>query len=133
MRLIGVELPAGVTSGDVAAIRLDAISVLVGANDSGKTRFLRSIAAGLDAADVARAHEGPPNRLPRFYVELDESPGRWLDEELDVSGRREVPFLPDRRLFGRALTGDKFMLEIEVAHEGRLGELDILDRRLLLL
>lgn len=100
MRLVGVQLPPAVVGGDGAFIRLDDVSVLLGANDTGKTRILRAVSNGLAAVDIGP--RGDDATRPSFYVRLDASPSRWLDEEWDYTGGRgEVHFLEDRRIFGR--------------------------------
>src|SRR4051794_2118967 len=114
MQLTAIEIPPAVTGGEPGLVQLGAVSALLGANDSGKSRLLRSIARALDFGyrDRARLSE-----RPRLFVELDESPGRWLDEERDHAGRPEVHFLPERTFFGRPLVGDPFEIEIRLPHD----------------
>src|SRR4051794_2758352 len=98
MRLTAIEMPPAVTGGAAGFVKLAAISALVGANDSGKSRILRAIGRALDFGYPDR---GRLSERPRLFVELDESPARWLDEERDEAGRRDVPFLRERTFFGR--------------------------------
>jgi len=79
-----------------AFIALDSVSVLVGRDDTGKSRPLRYIARTLgEAAAGECSHE--PSAMPTFYLDLGESPLRWLDEALDaVSGSREDLILRTR-------------------------------------
>ncbi len=131
MRLTAIEIPPAVTGGAPGFVKLATISALLGANDTGKSRILRAIARALDfgTRDRARLAE-----RPRLFVKLDESPGRWLDEEREHAGRRQVPFLSDRRFFGRPLAGDPLDLELRLTDYAQArGLTEPLDHRLLLL
>ena len=103
MRLVSVSLPPAVTGGTRSIIRLARVSILIGANDAGKTRILSSLDRALDTR-WAR----PPDlgQRPTVFVELERTPAAWLAEVDDDAGRREVPYLSDRRLFGRPLDTD---------------------------
>jgi hypothetical protein len=67
MRLVGVELPGAMTGGDPAYVPIGAVSVLLGANDVGKSRALRCVAKGLAAVQMRAADAATP--LPTFLVE----------------------------------------------------------------
>src|SRR4051794_12285313 len=95
MRLVGVRVPGSIVGGGPAFIALDAVSVLVGRNDTGKSRLLGYVATALQNAAT-----GGVGEMPTVYLDLGDSPLRWLDAALDASshGREDLvwtttPFL----------------------------------------
>jgi hypothetical protein len=121
VRLIGVRLPPWVTSGENAYVALSQVSALVGRNDVGKSRILRAIADGLAPSDGCSES---PRARPTLYVELDDSPLRWLDAALDApSGGRHDHVVTDTNLFGRVLPpeGSSDFFRLFLTHQDDAG------------
>jgi len=101
VRLTAIEIPPAVTGGDPGLLKLGRICVMLGANDSGKSRILRAVSRALDSGYPKRA---PASERPSFFVQLERSVAGWLDEEYSSPARSDLPFLKDRTLFGRGLS-----------------------------
>jgi hypothetical protein len=78
MQLIGAEIPPAVTGGASQYLRLADVSVLLGANDVGKSRTMRCIHQGLRAEAIVPEQERDIGVLPRFFVNLGTEPSEWL-------------------------------------------------------
>lgn len=131
MRLTGIEIPPAITGGEAGFLKFGSICVLLGANDSGKSRILGNVARALDSRFPTRL---PAAERPRVFVELERSLATWLDEEFSSAPRRPLPLVEGRSLFGRPLAGDdseafvKQMRSARLAHSQGLG---LVEERLL--
>src|SRR5829696_6651873 len=103
MRVIGVEIPPAVTGGAPTYVPVGSLAVLFGANDTGKTRLLRSIEDGLSTRGLRQMADDAMSAVPSLYLHLDGPPFWWADEVFGMQGVEEIPGRrSDLAVFGRS-------------------------------
>jgi hypothetical protein len=118
MRVIGLEIPSSVTGGLPTFVPTGALTVLFGANDTGKTRLLRAIDRGLRTRGLGQPGDPAINTAPRVYLELGGSALPWADEVFDMNDRDVPAARRDLHVFGQRIvdlwSADAFDIRAEV-------------------